>query len=335
MPYRLTLLQDLPANPPSALDVRYTYNNGHHPSTWQVTAVGPDTDTAVVRVNCAVDLRNVPNVKTRTLIAHYPTQPHTREFPISSVQATFAGAEVAGPEATEYSVDISMDENTLDALSDGNFVLYGFKAVKTSGVGAPLVWFQTMQFALDTHVAWTEQYQAYTSLSQIIPNGKIVATNSYDIDLDQTLNVTSPKGSGSIDTLHGTPLAISIYNETDTQFTCGISQSNPEGGVTPMCAFPLYGGNLDVIAPIEQILLMFSSMPVNTGTVIEQAYSRGIIIDLTGDNARTVSYDINEGWSWDSAPWASQVKANQDLVPLLIQSSPSLAKRQLASIGSH
>ncbi|MEA2130725.1 MAG: hypothetical protein QOJ85_3616, partial [Solirubrobacteraceae bacterium] len=309
MPYRLTLLQDLPANAPAALDVRYTYNNGQHPSTWQVTPVGPDTDTAVVNVNCAVNLRTVPNVKTRTLIAHYPTQPHTREFPISSVQTTFAGTDVAALEATEYSVDITMDQKTLDALNDGNFVLYGFKAVKTSAVGAPLVWFQTTQFGLATHVAWTEQYQAYTSLSQIIPNGRIVATNSYEIDLDETLDVTSPKGSGSVDTLHGTPLAISINNETDTPFTCGISQSNPQGGVTPMCAFPLYGGNLDVIAPIEQVLLMFSSMPVNTGTVIEQAYSRGIIIDLTGDNARDVSYDINTGWHWDGGPWASQVKA--------------------------
>jgi hypothetical protein len=332
MPYRITLMQDLPANTPSALDVRYTYNNGQPPSTWQVTPIGKDKDTAVVNVNCAVNLRTVPNVKTRTLIAHYPTQPHTREFPISSVQATFAGAELAAPDATEYSVGISMDQSTLDALTDGNYVLYGFKAVKTRATGAPLVWFQTTQFALLTEVSWRVQYQAYTSLSQVIPNGKIVASNAYEIDLDQTLNVTSSKGSGVVDTLHGTPKAISINNETNTQFTCGICQTNPAGGVTPMCAFKLYGGSLDVIAPIEQILLMFSSTPVNTGTVIEQAYSRGLIIDLTGDNARTVSFDINEGWSWDGGPWAKQVAAREDLKPLLIQNSPSLDKRQLASL---
>jgi hypothetical protein len=229
------------------------------------------------------------------------------------------------PEATQYSVDISMDDESVRALAGGNFVLYGFKAVKTSAAGAPLVWFETRQFGRRTEIGWTERYQAYTSPSQIIPNGRILAANSYDIDLDETLHVTSSRGSGSVDTRRSMAQAISISNETNTQFTCGISQSNPEGGVTPMCALGLYGGMGDVIAPIEQVLLMFSAMPMSTGTVITRAPSLGIVIDLTDANARSVSYDVNAGWSWGGAPWARQVAAQEDLVALLIRSRPEAA----------
>lgn len=329
--YRLTLLENLPANAPSALQVRYTYNNGNPPNTWAVNAVGPDTDTAVVVVNTAANLVNVPNVETRRLIAHYPTPPHNREFVISSLQSPMLAGAVEDLGGTSYEVKIAMDQNTVTLLNQGNFFLYGFKAVRTTQAGAPLVWFQTKQYGLSTDLQWQEDYQAYTSTSQIVPQGQIKATNSYPIGLDNTLNVTNATGTGSVDTTQGTVGAITIHNQTTTQFACGISQTEPGGTVTPMCAFPLYGGNLDVIAPIEQVLLMFSSTPVNTGTVIEQAYSPGIIIDLTAENTRQVNYDINMGWTWDGGTWAASVQASQSLVPLLIQSSPSLARRQLAA----
>jgi hypothetical protein len=335
MLFRLTLMETLPANPPAALQVRFTYRNGTPPTTWPVSAVGPDFDTAVLVVNCAANLLNVPDVATRTLIAHYPHAPFTRDFAISSVQMPLADDDAAETvQATPYSVDIAMNQDTVTALKEGRFVLYGFKAVKTSGAGAPLVWFDYSNYGLNTELAWSEQYQAYTSLSKIISGGEITTTNPYDIDLGNTLNVDGDTGTGYVDTLHGVPQAISIHNETNTQFTCGISQTAPGGGTAPMCAFNLFGGSLDVIAPIEQILLMFSSTPVNTGTVIYQAYSRGLMIDLTGENSRSVGYDVNLGWSWDGGPWGKQVKANEALAPLLIQSSPSLARRQLASVGA-
>lgn len=233
---------------------------------------------------------------------------------------------------TNYAVNISMPQATVEALSQNNFILYGFKAVKTTAKGAPLVWFQTTQFGLSTVVSWSEQYQAYTSTSHIIPNGEIIASNSYPISLDNTLNVTGGTGTGTVDTTTGTPGAISINNQTTTQFTCGISQTQPNGSVTSMCAFPLFGGMLDVIAPIEQVLLMFSTTPVNTGTVIEQSYSAGVFIDLTGEPSRTVNFDINAGWSWDGGPWAKSIPANSNLVPLMIQSSPALVKNRLMAL---
>lgn len=331
--YRLTLMENLPNRAPAALDVEYTYDNGQRPSTWRVTAIGPDTDRAVVVVNSPVNLSNVPNVKTRKLIGHYPVDPITREFVISSVQppaVAHDSAELLA--ATPYNVSITMSQNTVEALNAGNFSLFGFKGVKTTMPGKPLVWFQSDDFGLSTEVEWEEQYEAYTSRSELIVGGKIVASNSYPIGLDNTLNVTGTSGTGSVDTSKGVPDAIAISNLTTTQFVCGISQNQGGASATPLCAFPLYGGNLCVIAPIELVLLTFSSIPVNTGTVIEQAYSPGLLVDLTGENSREVSFDINLGWSWGGGIWAQKVAPQEELVPLLIQGSPALARRQLASI---
>ena len=151
--------------------------------------------------------------------------------------------------------------------------------------------------------------------SKIIPNGSITAGYHTNIDLGEQLNVVA-KGTGSV-VSGGPTTAISIYNTTQTPFTCGISEV-VEGTAKPLCAFPLYGTQLDVMAPIAKVFLMFSTKPVNTGTVIEQAYSPGIFIDLTANNERTVDYAINRGWSW-SGVWAKQIPPNENLVPLLIE----------------
>lgn len=235
----------------------------------------------------------------------------------------------ASDEGTPYQVTINLDSTTVSDLVSGNYQLYGFKAVQTTqGGGAPLVWFSSTDFMSQTVVSWEEQYQAFTSLSQIIANGQIQASSPYDITLEQTLNVGA-NGVGNV-TDGGTAGAISILNTTSQQFTCGISEMQ-NGTAMPMCAFPLYGNGLDVIAPIEKVLLMFSTLPVNTGTVIEQAYSQGILIDLTGNNEQTVAFDINEGWSWGGYSWAQSVQANANLIPLLIEPpSTALTRNMLA-----
>jgi hypothetical protein len=233
---------------------------------------------------------------------------------------------------SDYQIEIDLSEKTVEALDGGNFVLYGFKGVRTTATGAPLVWFQSTNFATNTYVDWTVDYETFTSMSAVIPGGTIRASNHYPTGLGETLNVNSPKGTGSV-VQEGTKGALSIHNLTSTQMTCGISQKQFTGESTPMCAFPIYGQHLNVIAPIERVLLMFSSLTVNTGTVIEKAYSPGILVDLTGGRSRTVSYDINEGWSWGSAPWGRSVAANANLVPLLIEATPDVLDDPVVPAG--
>jgi hypothetical protein len=237
-------------------------------------------------------------------------------FPESklTISSADSASNLVLADGTPYVVTINMTPETVTQLLSAGFFLYGFKVVQTNHAGSPVVWFKTQEFSAATAVNWEEQYQAYTSRSQIIPGGKIVASFAADIILGQTLKV-SAGGVGTV-TDGVIPTAISILNTVP--FTCGISQLF--GAVyTPLCAFPLFGNNQDVIAPIEKVFLMFSTQPVNTGTVIEQSYGPGILIDLTSLNQRAVNYDINEGWSWGGFSWANQYPPNSDLVPLLIE----------------
>lgn len=236
--------------------------------------------------------------------------------------------------ATPYQISISMNPNTVNALTDGGFSLYGFKGAQTTMKGGmPLVWFQSQKFSLSTIVTWQEQFQGYTSQSAIVPNGGITASASYDMDLGQTLNVTSSAGIGNV-TSGGTQNALSISNNTTSPFTCGISQMSGSGSAavaTPICAFPLYGNGLDVFAPIELVLLSFATTPMNTGTVIAQSFTQACLINLTTESEMSVSYDINTGWDGAGSPNVQLYPAGTSLVPLLLQSSPSLARRVLAA----
>ena len=239
----------------------------------------------------------------------------------------------AATEGTSYEVTVNLDDVTINDLVKNNYRLYGFKAVQTSmGGGAPLVWFVTQNFMAQTVIDWEEQYQAFTSLSQIISGGTISASSPYDIKLDETLNV-GQNGVGTV-TEVGRPLAISINNTTSTQYTCGISEMQG-GNPLPLCAFPLFGNSLNVIAPIEKVLLMFATVAVNTGTVIEQAYSQGVLIDLTGDNQRTLNFQMNNGWNWGGFSWAQAIPADANLVPLLIEAPTDAFKKSLLARKSY
>lgn len=224
--------------------------------------------------------------------------------------------------ATPYSITITMSQSTVDNLENGGFSLYGFKAVGSSLKGGqPLVWFASTAFGLSMVIDWTEQYEIYTSQTQIAPGVTITGTNTYAANLGQCLNVTNSSGTGTIG--NGTaPMALEAINETTTQMTCGIGQA-VNGEVSILCAFPLYGNGLDIMQPIEKVALMLATGAVNTGSVIEQAFAPGIILDLTTNANATITFDINQGWSGSNVP-TTPVTANASLAPLLIESNSEL-----------
>lgn len=245
-----------------------------------------------------------------------------------NVQESAGGPVGAG---APYSVTINMTPQTVSGLLAAGYFLYGFKAVQsTNTLGVPVVWFQTQQYSATTVISWQEQYQAYTSNSQIIPGGQVVASFAAPITLGQTLNVDAG-GVGEV-VSGGPDTAISINNTVTTPFTCGISELQ-NGSYNPLCAFPLFGMNEDVIAPIEKVFFMFSTQPVNTGTVVEQSYSTGLLIDLTAQNQRTTSYDLNTAWSWGGFSWATQYPPNSNMVPLLIETSTPAEGRESLVLG--
>lgn len=215
--------------------------------------------------------------------------------------------------ATSYKVDVTMTGETLDGLK--GYHLYGFREVPGPAGAKPVLWFQTTSFELTSTIAWTEDYQVYTSLDDAT---QVEPAASYPVELGQVLRVTSPTGAGEVTSQGGVDGAISVLNLTSTSFTCGIAQAQPNGSLVPVSVLPLPGNSANQIVPDEKIILMFATVPLNTGVVVEQAYSPAILIDLTGVSNRSVSYDIQSGWSWQNqAGWATLYSATQDLLPLI------------------
>ncbi|HEU0080339.1 MAG TPA: hypothetical protein VFQ76_22010, partial [Longimicrobiaceae bacterium] len=135
------------------------------------------------------------------------------------------------------------------------------------------------------------------------------------------LVVESPAGTGSVRN-EGIAGAVSVLNQTTTQFASGICQA--DGGGAPVCALPLFGKTLIAVSPTEKVLLTLSAQPARAGTVLERSYAPSVLVDLAGATSRTVEYDVNGGWSWGSGTWATELPALTDLVPILVEPSAEL-----------
>ena len=224
----------------------------------------------------------------------------------------------------QYQVTITMQPATVTDLINSGNVLYVFRAVQASdSAGRPLVW-MSAPYSVMTQINCSDRYNAYTAPDPIKAGVQVMAGFSDAIELGQQLQVQAG-GFGEVEAGH--PGAVSIRNTTGTYFTCGIGG----GGAAPFCAFPLYGNSMQVVVPLEKILLMFSSQPVAPGTIIDDFYapavrssfSSGVLIDLAAENQPSLGYDIDAGWSWGGFNWGQQVPAGTGLVPLLIEQPQS------------
>ena len=222
----------------------------------------------------------------------------------------------------QYQVTINMPQATVADLVNSGNVLYVFRAVQASDpAGRPLLW-MSAPYSVMTQINCSDRYDAYTSQNPIEAGVQVTAGFSDPIEVGQQLHV-QPGGFGEVEAGH--PGAVSVLNSTSTYFTCGIGGGG-DSGAAPFCAFPLYGNSLQVVVPLEKILLMFSSQPVAPGTVIDDFYapavrsfSSGVLIDLAIENQPALGYDINAGWSWGGYNWGQQVPVGTGLVPLLIE----------------
>jgi hypothetical protein len=114
--------------------------------------------------------------------------------------------------------------------------------------------------------------------------------------------------------------AMSMLNQSNAQYTCGLAGGAGQP-LSPIAAFPLYGYMMNAFAPIEKVLLMFTTYPASQGALATRSYAQGLLVDLTSATSREVSYDINSGWSWGEAAWGQIVPPNALLAPVLIQLS--------------
>ena len=218
---------------------------------------------------------------------------------------------------TPYSISIKMDEATVNGLGRGNFSLYAFKAVTSAvGGGRPTVWASTAMYSTNTTVDWTENYYAYASTKEVRNGVTFGASDTKQIDLGQTLSVAA-NAIGSVDPNIGIDGTICVANTTSSPFSCGLAQPSPlASGPSPVCAFPLFGHNTDVITPLQKVALMFASQPLTTGSVVEQAFGQCLLVDLTGTTYMNLSYELNSGWKWPGN--AAKILGSNEFIPALI-----------------
>lgn len=223
---------------------------------------------------------------------------------------------------TNYNVTIKMSPATVAELNAEGASLYGLKAVSsTQRGGMPLVWFRNPKVLDEVTITWSDAYQAYVSDSEIVSHASVESSSSVQIALGQTAQLGANNALTVVN--GGVKDAISIANQTANKWTCGIAQTIGDASV-PICAFPLYGNNLDIIAPVEKVLFFFATATVNPGTIVDKAYGPGVLVDLTSNQQLKVEYDINKGWDFGNASWATAVPAGADLVPLLVISDGAL-----------
>lgn len=226
---------------------------------------------------------------------------------------------------TTYEIIVTVSQATLDALKDGDFALYGFKAVRygfrdpaarvTIGGGEPVIWFVNTSYLNVTTIDWPDAVQAFISATPIVDRAVIKVGDSEAAELGQIVTVSSA-GTLSV-TSGGMAGRVTIDNAGTTPWTCGLSQA-PGPAYAPVCAFPLYGAMTDMIAPVERVLLCFAVNVLSAGTVVETAFNAGLLVDFDGATSRAVGFDINAGWSWGAGTWATPVATGADLADLLI-----------------
>ena len=229
-----------------------------------------------------------------------------------------------------FQVTIMLDQATATALLKSGYRLYAFKAVRNSDLaGQVLVWFGSDLIGPRFVIAWNAAYAAYVTRSQQDPP-EIDAT--FPIASGQTLSITDPLGTGSV-LRTGQPGAITIQNNSDVPFRAGIAQDIGGGPVPqPLNAFPLYGNSVQVITPVERILLAFSTRAWQPGQAVDSlaapspasnaqhAGTGALLVDMdgAGEMGRSVAFDINRGWDWGAANWGQSIPVTASLAAVLI-----------------
>lgn len=237
--------------------------------------------------------------------------------------------------ADAVTATIAMSQPTVESLKSSGYTLDAFQVVETNDDGTlPTVWLSTVKYALSTTLTWTAQVKAYTSPTAIAPNRVIVVGFSTDIASGQMLTVDA-SGAGSV-TWDGIAGAIGVRNMTGQGFTVGVAAAATVQGMpqsATLCAAPLYGVDLKLIEPTTRVLFVVGGSIAAPGTTVTRSLGPGVLVDFAGANARSLTFDIDKGWSWGGAAWASSVPPGADLKSILAIRSEVLLRRANASFA--
>ncbi|WP_278020366.1 hypothetical protein [Flavobacterium ginsengisoli] len=238
----------------------------------------------------------------------------------------------------KYSLITTFSQDTVEILNQGNYTLCCFLASKTENPSlfVPLCWSITKDFLQSVLIEWEDTLCSYLSTSEIKENSVIyipqlgpqkgsatgrssVSGSSYQIELKQRMLIEN-SGKVSVDSLN-TFDNVLIQNNSNNRYSTGISiYNNSEEKYYGNCTFNSYYGQNIKIAPVNKAFLMFTNNNIENNTVVSIAENPGIMVDLTAsaDHSRTVSYDMNNGWSSNGQTWAKKYPSGTNLKTFLL-----------------
>lgn len=219
---------------------------------------------------------------------------------------------------------ITLSSLTIRTLNREDMALYLFAAVRhgpfasgaagTAG-GMPLVWLRRTNLLQTTTLTFEDTLSIYLSSTGIEPNAVVVVGAQVDITLGQTALLNDGRQLTTL--VSGLADTATLINEDDQPWTWGLCRTIADQ-TAPLCAFPLHGHAMGMLAPTDRILALFATDSTPPGAVMETAFGPGLLIDFAGDATRKVAFDIDAGWRFDRSAWATPVPAGSALAPLLI-----------------
>ncbi|GAA4238577.1 hypothetical protein GCM10022254_55110 [Actinomadura meridiana] len=223
-----------------------------------------------------------------------------------------------------YGLTVDVGED-FKKMREAGYVLYGFKGVSTTVKNAePVIWFTDSTYGKTNIIQWSKAYQGYTSTYDPEPK-PVVSYNPYDVDMGQTLEISDPYGScdrtGSVNPKD----PITIYNDqAHTQFRVGIAEKpSNTGKFTPLCVTDIDAKGTVKFTPVEKILLIFATEARDEGAVITQAFSAGVLVDLSDGVPKKITYSRKDSWGGftEKDPWVHPISYKENIVAKLIGSA--------------
>ncbi|GAA2395955.1 hypothetical protein GCM10010420_21900 [Streptomyces glaucosporus] len=224
-------------------------------------------------------------------------------------------------------VDLTMPQETVRLLAEGNYRLCLFHAVECDqGGGSPLVWATTASYAPSTTLSWQETTYAYASTDEPVRDTVVTGRSFAKAGPGQVVDVAS-NALASVAPVQGESPYITVRNLTGTPFSCGLAQSAPAAreAPAPYCAFPLYGNNLVFVAPLPRVALTFTTRPLYAGSPVDRVLGPTVLVDLERACPAGLRYDINAGWSADG-PYAAPIPLDAFRDSLIVPSRDPAAR---------
>jgi hypothetical protein len=227
-----------------------------------------------------------------------------------------------------FIVGITLSSTTVDALLKGGYSLsLLFATAMTNAAARPTVAFSTRDIMPRMALEWSLSVGAYTSSSPILA-GRVISPGFETVVEPGETFLVHAGGGGEVKS-EGVFSAITMINETGHQFTSGLSRVVLGSRVpAPIYAVPLYGHQINVATPLPRCLLLFTTQPASPGTALEKytpsaghggSCSQALLVSVDQSQQRSLSFDMNTGWEWRGNSWGTIVRADADLVSLLIK----------------